>query len=142
MTSTKIDNYRLVLRNIDNWDSFLLQNSGLPGKRVNIELGFAIALEGDEDIFNHLLTFVPEIAPTNSPQEFLAFCGVLGLGTLLSNGRTDVLESLRKFANDRRWRIREAVAMALQMWGKINMDALINEMMKWTTWCNWFEKRA
>jgi hypothetical protein len=72
------------------------------------------------------------VAPTNSPHEFLAFCGVLGLGKLLAQGDRGVLADLRRHASDSRWRTREAVAMALQRWGKVDMPALIDEMAVWS----------
>jgi len=34
---SKIEEYRTVLEEITNWDDFLLENSGLPGRRANIE---------------------------------------------------------------------------------------------------------
>jgi hypothetical protein len=38
---SKIDDYRLVLRGHTDWDPYLLEHSGLPGPRGNIELGRA-----------------------------------------------------------------------------------------------------
>jgi hypothetical protein len=76
--------------------------------------------------------FDAETAPTNSPYEFLAFCGVLGLGKRLACGDSEVLPELRRHASDPRWRIREAVAMALQRLGQVDMDALLQEMEHWS----------
>ena len=73
--------------------------------------------------------------------EFLAFCGVLGLGKLLSQGQVEVLEALRLHASDPRWRIREAVAKALQYLGEVDMDALLHEMEAWSEG-NMLEQRA
>jgi hypothetical protein len=133
--------YQEKLKSLDNWETFLLQESGLPGPRGNLELAHAVAEEGNEELFEYFLAFDAEKAPTNSPYEFLAFCGVLGLGKLLSEGKKDVLEQLRSFASDPRWRTREAVAMALQRFGKTNMDALLEEMEQWSTG-NMLERRA
>lgn len=129
---SKTEGYRETLRNLKNWDSFLLKESGLPGRRANIELARALAEEGDEELFRRYLAFDAEKAPTNSPEEFLAFCGVLGLGRLLAQGKMEVLETLRQCASDPRWRIREAVAMALQRLGQVEMDLLLEEMEKWS----------
>lgn len=71
-------------------------------------------------------------APTNTPQEFLAFCGVVGLGRLVAEGRHDLLLALRRHASDPRWRMREGVAMALQRWGRVDMDGLLAEMAVWS----------
>ena len=127
----RVDDYRQQLRVLDQWEPFLLEESGLPGRRGNIELAQAVAEEGDEALFRLLLTFSADRAPTNTPEEFLAFCGILGLGKLLSEGRMDVVPNLRLAASDSRWRAREAVAMALQRWGRVDMGALVTEMELW-----------
>lgn len=137
----KVDAYRETLRTLDDWDSFLLEESGLPGRRANIELARAVAAEGDEELFRRFLAFDAEKAPTNSPREFLAFCGVLGLGKLLVEGDRTALKTLRLHAFDPRWRIREAVAMALQRLGAVDMDALLEEMERWSK-RNLLEQRA
>jgi hypothetical protein len=127
----KRDDYRATLKTLKDWDAFLLKESGLPGPRGNLELAQAVADEGDEALFRRYLSFTPEQAPTNSPEEFLAFCGVVGLGRLLAEGKREVLEVLRRQASDPRWRTREGVAMALQRWGEADMDALLREMESW-----------
>jgi len=43
------------------------------------------------------------------------------------------LKTLRIHASDPRWRVREAVVMALQRWGDKNMDALVAGMQAWST---------
>ena len=137
----KADNYRQVLKTLANWEPYLLQESGLPGPRGNLELAQVVADEGSRDLFEHFLTYTPEVAPVNSPQEFLAFCGVVGLGRFLAEGDDTLLETLRPYASDLRWRTREAVAMALQRLGKKNMGGLLQAMETWSTG-NWYEKRA
>jgi hypothetical protein len=129
---SKIDQYRQTLRSLDDWEPYLLAESGLPGPRGNIELAQAVADEGGEPLFRHLLAFDAVVAPTNTPQEFLAFCGVIGLGRLVAEGRLDLLPALRRHANDPRWRMREGVAMALQRWGRVDMDGLLAEMALWS----------
>ncbi len=128
---SKRDDYRQTLRGLDDWEPYLLAQSGLPGPRGNIELAQVVADEGDEALFRRLLAFDAAIAPTNTPQEFLAFCGVVGLGRLAAEGRRDLLPELRRCANDSRWRMREGVAMALQRWGQVDMDGLLAEMAAW-----------
>jgi len=138
---TKIDEYREILRTLEIWDLFLLRESGLPGKRGNLELAQAVADEGSEELFERYLSFDPGKAPVNSPYEFLAFCGVVGLGRLLSEGKMEILKTLRPYASDPRWRIREGVAMALQRLGRVDMDLLLREMEQWSKG-NLLEKRA
>ena len=130
--TTKTEAYREQLKRIENWDSYLLEESGLPGPRGNIELARVVAEEGNETLFLRYLTFDAKDAPTNTPHEFLAFCGTLGLGRLLSEKNTTHLGTLHRLASDPRWRIREAVAMALQRYGKADMEALLEEMMVWS----------
>lgn len=137
----KTDYYRNELKKIKNWEPFLLENSGLPGRRANIELARAVSLEGEEEIFLRYIAYDDQIAPMNNPTEFLPFCGTLGLGELLKDGKVIYLPKLKRLANDSRWRIREAVAMALQRYGEENMDSLIDEMVEWAIGSR-FEQRA
>ena len=137
----KVDAYRETLGTLDEWDSFLLEESGLPGRRANLELARAVADEGGEETFKRFLSFNAKRAPTNSPHEFLAFCGILGLGKLLAGGNEEVPGILRHHASDPRWRMREAVAMALQRLGEVDMDALLQEMELWSKG-NLLEQRA
>ena len=129
----KADEYRKKLSTLENWDAFLLQESGLPGPRGNLELAQVVADEGTLELYERYLTYDAEQAPTNSPYEFLAFCGAVGLGRLVAEGKTELLTTLRQCASDRRWRIREAVAMALQRFGDVDMSALIQAMQAWST---------
>lgn len=128
----KVDHYRALLTSLEDWEPFLLAESGLPGPRGNLELARAVADVAEEARFRRWLALDAGQAPANSPEEFLAFCGVLGLGRLLAEGRQDVLPELRQCAADPRWRTREAVAMALQRWGDVDMAALLAAMRDWS----------
>jgi hypothetical protein len=128
----KTDDHRLKLRTMQEWDSYLLQESGLPGPRGNIELAQVVADEGDLDLFIRYTSYSASQAPVNSPYEFLAFCGVVGFGRLLAEGDASLLTDLRGHASDPRWRVREAVAMALQRYGDVDMDGLIIAMQNWS----------
>ena len=137
----KVEAYRATLRTLKNWDPFLLDESGLPGPRANLELVQAVADEGDAVLFKRYVALNPDQAPANSREVFLAVCGVVGLGRLLADGDIDHLIVLRKCASDPRWRIREGVAMALQRWGEKDMAALLRAMADWRKG-NWLEQRA
>ena len=137
----KSESYRRTLASLKDWEPYLLQESGLPGPRGNLELAQVVADEGNRSLFEHFLTYTPQVAPTNDPREFLAFCGVVGLGRLLAEGDSAVLEQLRPFASDPRWRLREGVAMALQRLGQRDMRRLLAAMRAWSSG-NWLEKRA
>jgi hypothetical protein len=138
---SKVDDYREVLSKLDDWDDYLRAESGLPGPRGNLELAHAAADLGDRERFEHFLTFDAARAPVNDPDEFLAFCGVEGLGRLIAEGQTDLWPILRTCASDPRWRIREGVAMALQRVGQVDMDLLLDKLEDWTKG-NWLEMRA
>jgi hypothetical protein len=129
---TKTDDYRTKLRELPEWDAYLLKESGLPGPRGNIELAQVVADEGNLQLFQRYTSYSADIAPVNSPYEFLAFCGVVGLGRVLADGDNNQLIALQRFASDPRWRIREAVAMALQRLGDVNMVQLIAAMGEWS----------
>jgi hypothetical protein len=128
----KAEEYQRKLRSLTEWDAYLLEESGLPGPRGNIELAQAVADEGSRERFERYLEYTAEIAPVNSPYEFLAFCGTLGLGRLLAEGDLTMLDRLRLLASDPRWRVREGVAMALQRYGDVDMRGLIDAMQLWS----------
>jgi len=127
----KTEAYRQTLRTLSRWDAFLMKESGLPGSRGNLELMQAVADEGTLDLFQRYLSYTSDRASTNLPEGFLAMCGVVGLGRLLAEGDLKQLATLRCCANDPRWRMREAVAMALQRWGDADMPALLKAMNEW-----------
>jgi len=134
---SKIDDYRQTLKKLDDWIPFLLKESGLPGPRGNLELAYAVAEEGSKGQLEKLLSFQAE---ENTPEVFLVFCGIVGLGKLATS-ETKLFDQLRDYASDPRWRIREAVATGLQLAGDQDMQLLLKEMQKWGEG-NWYEKRA
>lgn len=137
---TKAERYRSILRNLDDWDDYLLNESGLPGPRANLELLEAVVEEGDEEKFSHFLSYLQQ--PTDgTAAEFLAVCGVAGQGKLVTLGQHQALADLRSYASDSRWRIREAVAIALQRVGDFDLNRLITEMESWSKG-TLLEKRA
>jgi hypothetical protein len=138
---TKTEDYRRALETLDEWEPFLLDESGLPGPRGNIELAQAVADVGTRKQFDRFLTWNPGRAPVGSREEFLAFCGTVGLGRLAAEGNMKVLPKLRRLASDPRWRVREGVAMALQRLGSSDMQALLSEMRTWAKG-NDYERRA
>jgi hypothetical protein len=134
---SKKDEYRHMLRDLDSWIPFMQKESGLPGPRGNLELAYAIAEEGSKQQFEQWLSIQAE---ENTPDVFLVFCGVVGLGKWAARDPR-LFDRLLPYASDPRWRIREAVATGLQLAGDQNMDLLLKEMKKWSRG-NWYEKRA
>ncbi len=137
----KIEEYREILRTLNTWDDFLRQQSRLPGPRANLELAFAVALEGTKDQILRYAYLDSKQAPYNTQGEFLAFCGVLGLGYLAARGVGDHFSILREKASDSRWRIREAVALGLQKYGQTSIEPLLEMLGKWSQG-NLLERRA
>lgn len=138
---TKVEEYRRQLRRLRRWQPFLMKASGLPGPRGNLELAAAAALEASPSQIDEFLAIAPEQAPENSPHVFLVFCGVLALGRLIAAGERKQFGRLRSFASDPRWRVREAVAMALQTIGDTNGKLLLQEARRLSRG-DWYEKRA
>ncbi|MFX0062755.1 MAG: hypothetical protein ACFFC7_11295 [Candidatus Hermodarchaeota archaeon] len=135
--------------------SYLTSNSNLPGRRANIELAQAFAevcetysaeeFESIETLILGLIELTPDEAPVDSPKEFLSFCGILGLGVLGSIHPSFFNESLfhlHRLAEDPRWRIREAVAMATQRLIKERGEKVLQELDTWIAKGNWLRMRA
>lgn len=122
------DEYLSELRETSDEVAFLRIHSGLPGPRANLELVQAAADAGEENAFREWIELGSGDDPTD---EFLAVCGVVGLGRLVAEGRADLVEKLRMHASDPRWRVREAVAMALQRVGDADTAALFNIVQTW-----------
>jgi len=132
--------YRAELRARGDWTAYLMEESGLPGPRGNLELAHAVAQEDALRLESYLGAAFQD-APENTPQVFLVFCGVLGLGVRLARGESAALPRLRAFASDPRWRVREAVATALQLWGDSDLAGLVAAMVEWSGG-GYYEQRA
>jgi hypothetical protein len=137
----KADTYRQDLARLSDWEPYLLKESGLPGPRANLELVQVVADLGRAPQFKRWAALDPTAAPVNTPPVFLAVCGIVGLGRMLAEGDGAMAPTLRRLAADPRWRVREAVAMALQRWGDADMPTLLAEMAKWSRG-GWLEQRA
>jgi hypothetical protein len=129
----RIDEHRRVLRTLRAWEPYLLDESGLPGPRANLELLHAVMEEGTTAQFLALLASTPERAPTGTREEFLAACGAAGLGAIIARGEEALWPRLRALASDPRWRVREAVAMGLQRVGDADMDRLLRAIGPWAS---------
>ena len=128
---SKVEDYRRALRDLADWRPLLLEQSALPGPRANLGFAAAVAEEAEEQALRRWAAVGRDAAPFGSTEEFLPVCGVIGLGRLLADGDRSVLADLRRLAGDPRWRVREAVAIALQRFGDANFPALLTEMQEW-----------
>ena len=135
--------------------TLLEKNSGLPGPRGNLELAYSFAKavasmnlqEWQWDMILAMASTSPNKAPTNTPKEYLPFCGLLALGALYATGlprprKRAALASIRKAASDPRWRTREAAAIALQLIGEQDREALRQIVEEWLAGSTLLEKRA
>jgi len=133
--SERIRRYRSTIREMagaSELPAYLAEHSGLPGPRGNLELARAVAEEADPATLEEL---------ARSKDEFEAFCGVVGLGRLVADGSRELIPPLRGHAGDPRWRVREAVAMALQRWGDADLSAMLEEAERWAAGSR-YEQRA
>jgi hypothetical protein len=131
MTTLAPAAYREVLRDLDDWDAYLVEHSHLPGPRANLSLLKAV---GDQASASRLF------ALADSPDEFQAACGAAGLGRLVVEGDRGVaalvvaaLQRMRELADDPRWRVREGVAMGLQRIGDADTAQLGEILHDWST---------
>lgn len=138
---SKISEYRTILASLDDWDDYLRRESGLPGPRGNLELADAAASLGDVDRFRCYVKASAEIAPENTPDAYLVFVGVWGLGWQVAHGDEVCVDELRPFASDPRWRIREGAAIALQTIGDKNGELFRATTVEWAAG-NRLEQRA
>jgi hypothetical protein len=141
---SKIGSYEIELINLSpkKWEHFLKEHSDLPGTRANIELAKAFARIGTLMDFKKYIRLKEYEAPENTPESFLVFCGVLGLGKYLSRHHdAGLLQELKHLANDPRWRIREAVSMALQTVGRKKISRLMEYAKSWVEG-SYYEQRA
>lgn len=130
---TSRQDYRSALQLVNDWDSYLMRESRLPGPRANLELADAAADLATRAQIRRWVGISPATAPTNTPGEFLVVCGVIGYGRWLADGDRKALASIRRAANDPRWRVREAAAIALQRLGDRDMARLLSYAGRWAT---------
>jgi hypothetical protein len=125
----KVADYRRRLRGPIEWEAYLRAESRLPGRRANLEFIHAAAAEGARDQF--LAWLSSDAGEENAPEEFVTLCAIVGLGKPIAEGERDMFAGLRRAASDSRWRVREAVAMALQRVGATDFDLLVDELEGW-----------
>jgi hypothetical protein len=162
---TKVEKHRRALAplldaylchaDLDSFYDYLVFNSGLPGRRANLELAFAF---GDEiadrpgpdhqrlwTLCTRLVEADAACATANTPEEFPPFCGTIGIGTIGAHTPgfyQDALARLRCLANDPRWRMREAVCFGLQRLLAGNPWGTLKSLQTWAETGRPLEMRA
>ncbi len=134
--------------------AFLLERSGLPGPRANLELAWTFA-DGAKE-FNKTVgwkeqmmqwaSISPAAAPTNHPQEYLPCVAIQSLAELHpeenASGRRLIESMLRQAANDPRWRMREGCAFGLQRIAMNDIQELKSILQHWLEQPSRLEHRA
>jgi hypothetical protein len=116
--------------------------SGLPGPRMNTSLGVAFAQHcarlGSkvDDLVYRMANLPPDEARGASGKEFLSVCGVLAIGARAMVAketavRDRALELLEEKADDVRFRVRDAVPLALAMIGQKMTGELGDRLESW-----------
>jgi hypothetical protein len=125
--------------------NFLSSNSRLPGPRANLELLDAFSSvvgercrRSPERFWNLSMRF------SESPYEFVAMCGVRGVGAVgarLHEFSGRALEQLEVSAVNPSWRVREAVAMGLQDIMEADTN-VAKRLERWVSQGDWLRMRA
>ena len=110
-------------------EPYLRANSRLPGPRANLELLGTAAEQIDREM---ALRWGGRALGDDPTDVFVVMVGLAGLGKFLTDDE-EVATLLRERANDSEWRVREAVAIALQRLGDEQPDLLAEIARDWVT---------
>jgi hypothetical protein len=116
--------------------------SGLPGPRVNTSLAQAFAHDcaalgaRADELAYRMASLHPDEARGASGKEFLTFCGVLAIGERAASAkdravRDRALAMLEERADDVRFRVRDAVPLALAAMGRTMKAELAERLAPW-----------
>ncbi|HUU61498.1 MAG TPA: hypothetical protein VMX37_03850 [Acidimicrobiia bacterium] len=134
---------------------FLREHSNLPGPRGNLELAWQFAdlvaarAAGNRaaavwEVVTDLAAVGPDEAPTGDPGEFVAFCGTLAAAGFAGEAsrQADVWQTLRRAAEDPRWRLREAAAQGIQRALALDRPGTLAVLGKWAAGGGWLLLRV
>ncbi len=128
---TKVEDYRQTLRDLAEWEPFLLEQSALPGPRANLELAAAVAEEADEEALRRWAARRPGCGAVRQHR---------GVSPRLrrdrarppARGRRPLRARGPAPARQRPALARaRGVAIALQRFGDVDFPALLAEMQRW-----------
>lgn len=116
--------------------ALLARGSGLPGTRANLPLARAFAAACAADVrgpalARRMASATSDEAPGGSPLEMIPLAGVLAAGACAARqrrAREDMLALLHEACDDPRFRVREAVSVALADVGAREGDALLGRV--------------
>ncbi|CAN5448811.1 hypothetical protein BH09MYX1_BH09MYX1_56620 [soil metagenome] len=117
----------------------LVKHSRLPGTRPNLELAEAFAAscasigKPSDLLVTTMVTMDADEAPGATELEFLPICGVYAAGFRAAQdpATKKMLPLLHDAAEDLRFRVRDAVVVALAKVGAVRGDALVREVGSW-----------
>jgi HEAT repeat protein len=125
---TRIELERAAFRAVGDREGYLRANSHLPGPRSNLELLAGAAEEVD---LGWAMRWAAAPAGRDPTDVFVISVALVALGRFAAEGQPDVLPLLRRRAEDAEWRIREAVAIALQRLGDADLGMLADITRDW-----------
>jgi hypothetical protein len=102
------------------WPSFLAQHSGLPGPRANLTLVEKVATIADAPTIDELV---------RSGEEYSLMCAAAALGRRADDA--EYQSRAHALASSRLWRVREGVAIGLQLLGDIAPARLTAVVLDW-----------
>ena len=102
------------------WAAFLTEHSGLPGPRANLSLVDAVARCADAEVIGALL---------RDDGEYAVMCAAAAAA--YRAGDPVYEERARALAGDERWRVREGVAIGLQLFGDTAPRRLAATVSRW-----------
>lgn len=102
------------------WPAFVSTRSGLPGPRANLPLAQAVARAAGPTAIEALL---------RDGGEYPTMCAAAALGRRAAD--PGAATRARILATDPRWRVREGVALGLQLLGDDDLDALVRLVTGW-----------
>lgn len=108
----------------------LLEHSGLPGPRGNLELLHTFAGTARTEQVRQCLAYIKSDT-ANSPEEFVGMCGIVGYCVLHRTDIAGTLKFIRPYGAHASWRIREAVAIGIQELAEDRTAAIMDGLEEW-----------
>lgn len=108
----------------------LLRNSRLPGPRGNLELLYFFSNSATPEEVTECFSYYKDDL-SNSPEEFVVMCAIVGFCILNKQNLCDVFGKIRNYTSHKSWRIREAVAIGIQEIAVSRMDEILDNLNVW-----------
>lgn len=102
------------------WPAYLAEHSGLPGPRANLPLVETVAGLADALAIDELV---------RSGDEYPLMCAAAALGRRADDPESE--SRAHDLASDEHWRVREGVAIGLQLLGDVAPAALSSVVLRW-----------